>query len=138
MIDYLHTVMLLSLYDVFAVLILTVSAVVASTVVCRIMEDIGQLSVDGSIRKRLRNIILCVGGALILLVIALKATSPSALPKNSLDTPNTLDKIEVLDKEETRESVETPLDMNKVDGAMDGTEDSKERTREMLDWKSEG
>lgn len=136
MIDYLYTVMLLSLHGVFTVIILTIIALFASWVICRILQDMGGIEV-GVVEKRVRNIILLIGGAVILLVVALKATSPSALPKNKLDTPNTLDKIEMLDREELKESAETPLNMEKVEGAMDGTEDSKERTREMLDWKSE-
>lgn len=136
MLDYLYTVMLLSLHGVFNIIILTIVALFASWIICRIIQDLGGIEV-GVVEKRVRNIILFIGGFLVLLTIALKATSPSALPKNKLDTPNTLDKIEVLDKEDLRESVEAPLNMEKVGGAMDGTEDSKERTREMLDWKSE-
>lgn len=132
--DYLHTVMLLSLHGVFTVVILTIIALMLSSLACRIAGD--KLATP-EVKKSARKTILLVGGAVILLVVALKATSPSALPKNKLETPNTLDKIELLDKEELRESVETPLNMEKVEGAMDGTEDSKERTREMLDWKSE-
>ena len=84
----------------------------------------------------LKRMTFFTGFAVILVYLAMKAVSPSVLPKYETERVDSLSQIEKLDKEALRKTKELELSTEGVRDPLKGTGDeSKKRIQELTEYK---